>query len=193
MLEVVVGCMFSGKSEELTRRLRREEIAGKKVFAFKPAIDNRYHPDDIASHSSVKFKAKTFKNAADLVDKIEKIIEKESDNCVIGIDEVQFLDKGFASTIDGFANNGLKIIVAGLDMDYTGNPFGPMPELMAIGDKVIKLNAICVAKDENGTICGEPATRSYRIFEKNTQDIIQVGALDSYEARCRECWKRGPK
>lgn len=190
MLEVVVGCMFSGKSEELTRRLRREEIAGKRVFAFKPAIDDRYHSEDIASHSSVKFKAKTFKDTDDLISKVKELLCDQHQDCVVGIDEVQFLDKNFASFIDDVANKGTKVIVAGLDMDYLGSPFGPMPELMAIGDKLIKLNAICVAKDDSGTICGEPATRSYRIPSSDTGSVVQVGAADSYQARCRKCWNR---
>ena len=192
MLEVVVGCMFSGKSEELTRRLRREKIAGLNVVAFKPAIDNRYDSEKIASHSSMTFEAKTFKSFKDLIEKIMKIRSDNGDRFpdVIGIDEVQFLPKDVVPFIEMIVNSGSKVIVAGLDMDYLGKPFGPIPELMAIGDKVIKLSAICVAEDERGKICGEPATRSYRLAAKDTGSIVQVGAADSYQARCRKCWNK---
>jgi len=192
MLEVVVGCMFSGKSEELTRRLRRAKIAGQNVVAFKPSIDNRYDSEKIASHSSVTFEAKTFRNFDDLITKVMEIRSKNEDRFpdVIGIDEVQFLPKDFIPFVEMIVNSGSKVIVAGLDMDYLGKPFGPIPELMAIGDKVIKLSAICVAEDESGKICGEPATRSYRLAAKDTGSLVQVGAVDSYQARCRKCWNK---
>lgn len=192
MLEVVVGCMFSGKSEELTRRLRRAKIAGQNVIAFKPSIDNRYDSEKIASHSSVTFDAKTFRSFDDLITKIMEFRTKNGDRFpdVIGIDEVQFLPKDFIPFVEMIVNSGSKVIVAGLDMDYLGKPFGPIPELMAIGDKVIKLSAICVAEDESGKICGEPATRSYRLAAKDTGSIVQVGAADSYQARCRKCWNK---
>ena len=192
MLEVVVGCMFSGKSEELTRRLRRAKIAGQSVIAFKPSIDNRYESEKIASHSSVTFEAKTFRNFEDLITKVMEIRSKNGDRFpdVIGIDEVQFLPKDFVPFIEMIVNSGTKVIVAGLDMDYLGKPFGPIPELMAIGDKVIKLSAICVAEDESGKICGEPATRSYRLAAKDTGSLVQIGAVDSYQARCRKCWNK---
>ena len=192
MLEVVVGCMFSGKSEELTRRLRRAKIAGQSVIAFKPSIDNRYESEKIASHSSVTFEAKTFRNFEDLITKVMEIRSKNGDRFpdVIGIDEVQFLPKDFVPFVEMIVNSGTKVILAGLDMDYLGKPFGPIPELMAIGDKVIKLSAICVAEDEYGKICGEPATRSYRLAAKDTGSLVQVGAVDSYQARCRKCWNK---
>lgn len=191
MLEVVVGCMFSGKSEELTRRLRRARIAGLGVVAFKPSIDNRYDAENIASHSSVKFEAKTFRNLDDLINKIMKIRSENGNKFpdVIGIDEVQFLPKDIVPFVEMIVNSGSKVIVAGLDMDYLGKPFGPIPDLMAIGDKVIKLSAICVAQDD-GKICGEPATRSYRLSSKDTGNVVQVGAADSYQARCRKCWNK---
>jgi thymidine kinase len=192
MLEVVVGCMFSGKSEELTRRLRRAKIAGMNVVAFKPAADNRYDAEKIASHSSVTFDAMTFRSFDDLIAKVMKLRNQNNDKFpdVIGIDEVQFLPKDFVPFVEMIVNSGSRVILAGLDMDYLGKPFGPIPELMAIGDKVIKLSAICVAEDENGKICGEPATRSYRMASKNTGEIIQVGAAESYQARCRKCWNK---
>lgn len=192
MLEVVVGCMFSGKSEELTRRLRRAKIAGLNVVAFKPAIDNRYDSEKIASHSSATFEAKTFRSFEDLINKLMSIRKVNGDRFpdVIGIDEAQFLPKDFVAFAEMLANSGSEVIIAGLDMDYLGKPFGPIPELMAIGDKVIKLSAICVAENESGKICGEPATRSYRLAAKNTGELIQVGATDSYQARCRKCWNK---
>lgn len=192
MLEVVVGCMFSGKSEELTRRLRRAKIAGLNVVAFKPAIDSRYDAEKIASHSSATFEAKTFRNFEDLINKLMSMRQANGDRFpdVIGIDEAQFLPKDFVAFGEMLANSGSEVIIAGLDMDYLGKPFGPIPELMAIGDKVIKLSAICVAEDESGKICGEPATRSYRLAAKNTGELIQVGATDSYQARCRKCWNK---
>ena len=192
MLEVVVGCMFSGKSEELTRRLRRAKIAGLDVVAFKPSIDNRYDSEKIASHSSVTFEARTFKNFNDLIEKVMSARASNEDRFpdVIGIDEVQFLPRDLVPFIEMIVNSGTKVIVAGLDMDYLGKPFGPIPELMAIGDKVIKLSAICVAEDEGGKICGEPATRSYRLAAKDTGSLVQVGATDSYQARCRKCWSK---
>jgi len=192
MLEVVVGCMFSGKSEELARRLRRSNIAGLSVVAFKPAIDDRYDSENIASHSSVTFEARSFRSFDDLVMKIMKMRNCNGDKFpdVIGIDEAQFLPNDFTLFAEMIANSGTRVIVAGLDMDYLGKPFGPIPSLMAIGDKVIKLSAICVAEDEYGKICGEPATRSYRLKAKDTGEIVQVGAADSYQARCRKCWNK---
>ncbi len=192
MLEVIVGCMFSGKSEELTRRLRRSKIAGLDVVAFKPAIDDRYDSDKIASHSSITFNAKSFRNIDDLIRKIMKI-RSENENKfpdVIGIDEIQFLSKDIVPFVEMIVNSGSKVIVAGLDMDYLGKPFGPIPDLMAISDSVIKLSAICVAEDSSGKICGKQATHSYRIPAKNDGELIQVGAIDSYQARCRKCWNK---
>ncbi len=188
MLEVIVGCMFSGKSEELAKRLRRAKIAGKNVVAFKPAMDDRYDKTKIASHSSVTFEATTFKTFEDLVAIIGKLIENKSLPDVIGIDEVQFLPIEFSEFANTLAARGSKVIVAGLNMDYLGKPFGPIPNLMATGDKVTKLDAICVNIGKDNIICGRPATRTYRFFDKSCRAIIQVGAADSYEARCRECW-----
>lgn len=192
MLEVVVGCMFSGKSEELARRLRRAKIAGLNVVAFKPSIDNRYDAENIASHSLVTFQAKTFVSFEDLTNKLMTIRRQNLDRFpdVIGIDEVQFLPKDFITFIEMLANSGSRVIIAGLDMDYLGKPFGPIPELMSMGDEVIKLSAICVSENEHGEICGKPATRSYRLANKDTGEIVQVGAADSYQARCRKCWNK---
>ena len=191
MIEAIVGCMFSGKSEELTRRLRRAQIAGLKVIAFKPSIDGRYDANDIASHSSMRFSAKCFEDLDDLV---QILLEYRSVNGeypdVIGIDEAQFLSIDAVGKMESFANQGIRVIVAGLDMDYKGNPFGPIPGLMAVADNVTKLSAICVAKDESGKICGEAATRSYRMAQNDSGRLVQVGASDSYQARCRKCWNK---
>ena len=187
MLEVIVGCMFSGKSEELTRRLRRAEIAGMNVMALKPGLDNRYDDTNISSHSLIKFNASTFSDFKDLK---TLILANVFDPNVIGIDEVQFLPEEFSEYIEGIANSGYHVILAGLDMDYLGKPFGPVPRLMAIADSVTKLNAICVAKDDKGKICGVPATRTYRLSESNLGELIQIGAAESYQARCRKCWNK---
>jgi thymidine kinase len=185
MLEVITGCMFSGKSEELTRRLRRCEIAGMSVLAFKPAIDNRYDEKNISSHSLVKFDAITFSDFNDLKTLILADVFKRD---VIGIDEAQFLGEDFAEYIESLANTGMHIIVAGLDTDYLGRPFGSIPKLMAIADNVMKLSAICTAVNEEGKICGDKATRTYRT--EKTEELIKVGAEGSYQARCRKCWNK---
>lgn len=191
MIEVIAGCMFSGKSEELNRRLRRAEIARQTITAFKPSSDNRYHSEKIASHANSTFSAKNFKSFDHLV----KIImgEKKDQGCfpdIIAIDEVQFLPHDVVPFVEMLAYSGVRVILSGLDMDYQGRPFGPMPDLMAVADKVDKITAICIATDENGSICGKPATRSFRMPSKDTGSLVQIGAADSYQARCRECWKR---
>lgn len=191
MLEVITGCMFSGKSEELTRRLRRAKIARQSVMAFKPAIDDRYNAESIASHSSIIFSAKSFNGFEDLKSKIEaELLSSNHCTSVIGIDEVQFLPNELVVFVEGLANQDIKIIVSGLDTDYLGNPFGPMPGLLAIADSVTKLSAICVATDLAGNICGKPATKTYRFSDSSNGAIIQVGAAESYQARCRVCWRK---
>jgi len=189
MLEVIAGCMFSGKSEELTRRLRRAKIAGQSVIAFKPSIDDRYESESIASHSSIVFSAKSFGDIDDLRSKIDFCLLGGAVS-VIGIDEVQFLPYEFVEMAEGLANQDIRLIVSGLDTDYRGKPFGPMPGLMAVADSVTKLSAICVATDTLGNICGNPATRTYRLTDKDSGSIIQVGAAESYQARCRVCWRK---
>lgn len=183
--------MFSGKSEELTRRLRRAKIARQSVIAFKPSIDDRYDAESIASHSSIIFSAKSFNGFEDLKSKIEAQLSS-SNHCtsVIGIDEVQFLPDEFVVFAEEIANQDIKLIVSGLDTDYLGKPFGPMPGLMAIADSVTKLTAICVATDLSGNICGKPATKTYRFSDSSNGAIIQVGAAESYQARCRVCWRK---
>jgi thymidine kinase len=171
-IEVIVGCMFSGKTEELIRRLRRAQFAKQKVQVFKPQIDNRYSLEDVASHSSQKFPSIPVKSASEIMELLQDSTR------IVGIDEGQFFDREIVSVVTKLANRGLRVIVAGLDMDWRGEPFQPMPELMAIAEEVCKQHAICM-------ICGDPATRTQKLVKEDRQ--IQVGAADSYEARCRSC------
>lgn len=169
--------MFSGKTEELIRRIKRAQIAKQKVQLFKPVIDNRYSHNQVTSHSSLKLDAETISNP-------EEILTKLDDNTrIVGIDEAQFLSPAVLEVAHRLANRGLRVIVAGLDMDYRGLPFGPMPLLMATAEYVTKMQAIC-------TLCGNPATRTQRrIKETTNKDQILVGAEDFYEARCRRCFE----
>jgi len=169
-IEVICGSMFSGKTEELIRRLRRAQIARQKVQIFKPKIDDRYHADYVVSHSSLKISAHPIDIAADILKHLE-------DNTrVVGIDEAQFFDESVVEISQKLANRGLRVVIAGLDMDFRGVPFGPMPRLMAIAESVSKAQAIC-------TICGSPASRTQRLDASGDQ--VFVGASESYEARCR--------
>jgi thymidine kinase len=194
MIEVIAGCMFSGKSEELNRRLRRAEIARQSIAAYKPSNDDRYHSEKIASHANSTFSAKTFKDFDHLVNLI-MLDKKEKDIFpdIIAIDEVQFLPQDIVPFVEMLAYSGVRVILSGLDMDYQGRPFGPMPNLLSIADKVDKITAICIATDKNGFFCGKPATRSFRVPSQDTGSLVQIGAADSYQARCRECWKRDQK
>lgn len=194
MIEVIAGCMFSGKSEELNRRLRRAEIAGQKIAAYKPSNDDRYHSEKIASHSNSTFTARPFKSFDHLV-KMIMTSKQESDLFpdIIAIDEVQFLPNDIVPFVEMLAYSRVRVILSGLDMDYLGKPFGPMPQLMAVADRVDKISAICIATDVDKNICGKPATRSFRLPAKDTGDLVQIGAVDAYQARCRECWKRDQK
>ena len=183
-LEVITGCMFSGKTEELVRRLRRCRIAGLEVIAFKPAIDNRYHEESLASHLGSTFEAIPVENVAQM----RGLLHGQTPP-VLGFDEAQFMNPDLILYLDELANLGTQVIVAGLDLDYQGKPFGPMPHLMAIADKVTKLHAVCVAETATGEgRCGRLASRSYRIPAEDKGDQVQVGAADSYEARCRLHW-----
>ncbi len=172
-IEVVCGSMFSGKTEELIRRLRRAQIAKLKVQVFKPIIDSRYSADHIASHSSQKLLAKAVRSAQEILDSVEK------DAQVVGIDEAQFFNQDLVDVCQKLANRGLRVIVAGLDQDYRGVPFEPIPQLLAIAEYITKNNAICV-------VCGNPASRSQRIIPEG--DRVVVGAQEAYEARCRICF-----
>ncbi len=170
-LEVIVGGMYSGKTEELIRRLRRWQFAKQKVQIFKPRIDNRYSEDSLASHNQNKIEAT-------VIDRAEEILlHLTSDTKVIGIDEGQFFDASLVSVVNTLASQGVRVIVAGLDTDWRGNPFEPMPTLMAIAESVTKHHAVCM-------VCGGLASRTQRIF--NSESRVAVGSYGMYEARCRE-------
>ena len=172
-IEVIAGSMFSGKSEELIRRLRRAKIARLKVQVFKPEIDVRYSRDHIVSHSEMRHESRVARTAAEILAQVEP------DTQVVGIDEGQFFDNELVSVANTLAHRGLRVIVAGLDQDYTGRPFDPMPQLLAVAEYITKTHAICVR-------CGQPANYSQRIVEVGGR--VVVGAADAYEARCRRCF-----
>ena len=176
-IEVICGSMFSGKSEELIRRIKRAEIARLKVQVFKPRLDVRYGQDRVSSHSGVH----TGAFAVEQVREIYQLVDQYTD--VVAIDEVQFFDWAITDVCEELAEQGKRVIVAGLDMDFRGEPFGPMPLLMALAEEVDKLHAICM-------VCGSPATRTQRLIDgrpANYEDpIILVGASESYQARCRK-------
>lgn len=171
-IEVICGSMFSGKTEELIRRLKRVKFANLKVEIFKPVMDTRYHDDDIVSHDTNAIHSTP-------VDHSQKILLMAKEVDVIGIDEAQFFDPGLPNVCDDLAYQGIRVIVAGLDMDFTGKPFGQMPYLLAKADYVTKLHAICVK-------CGSIANYSYRKVPDEGQ--VMLGALDVYEPRCRKCY-----
>lgn len=173
-IEVICGSMFSGKTEELIRRLKRVKIANLKVEIFKPAIDTRYDEVKIVSHDSTAIQSTP-------VDNSQKILLMAGDVDVIGIDEAQFFDDQIANVCDELAFRGIRVIVAGLDMDYLGNPFGQMPNLLAKADYVTKLHAICQK-------CGNMANYSYRKVADEKQ--VLLGATDAYEPRCRKCYDK---
>lgn len=173
-IEVICGSMYSGKTEELIRRIRRAEYAKQKIQIFKPVIDNRYEADHIVSHSELK-------EPSQLIEKSQDILELlEPDTQVVAIDEVQFLDMNVIEISNQLANNGIRVIIAGLDMDFRGVPFGPMPQLLAIAEYIDKPKAICM-------VCGNPASRTQRLTH-NSKRVV-VGASGIYEARCRHCHK----
>ncbi|PYS48169.1 MAG: thymidine kinase [Acidobacteria bacterium] len=172
-IEVIAGSMFSGKSEELIRRLRRAKIARQRVQVFKPKIDVRYSHDHIVSHSEMRHESTTVETAAELLSKVEKETE------VVGIDEGQFFDNDLVDVANRLAARGVRVIIAGLDQDYTGKPFEPMPQLLAVAEYITKTHAICVR-------CGQPANYSQRTVEVEGQ--VVVGAGEAYEARCRRCF-----
>lgn len=170
-IEVIAGCMFSGKTEELIRRLRRAQIAKQSVKIFKPKIDVRYSENKIVSHSEQSL-------PSEVVSTAEEIYELSQDAQVIGIDEAQFYDNDLVDVCNKLADQGKRVIVAGLDQDYRGIPFEPMPNLLAVAEYITKTLAICVN-------CGNPADRTQR--KVKSHDRVLVGASDSYEARCRKC------
>ena len=177
-MELICGSMFSGKTEELIRRLRRAVIAKQKVQVFKPAIDYRYGVEKVTSHNGIDFEARPVPSAKDIVKKLEP------DTTVVAIDEVQFFDDAVVDVCDALAEDGKRVICAGLDMDFRGVPFGPMPDLMARAEEVRKLHAICV-------VCGDEASRTQRLIDNMPaaidDPVVLVGASEVYEARCRQC------
>jgi len=173
-IEVICGSMYSGKTEELIRRLRRAQIARQRVEIFKPAIDERYAKDQIVSHSMQTIPSRTIKSA-------EEILQYADEAQVIGIDEGQFLGPKLPAVAEQLANRGKRVIVAGLDQDFRGRPFDPMPELLAIAEYITKTLAICV-------VCGAPANRTYRTAQDMDERVV-VGGTELYEARCRLCFQ----
>ncbi|PYS33728.1 MAG: thymidine kinase [Acidobacteria bacterium] len=172
-IEVIVGSMFSGKSEELIRRLRRAKIARQKIQVFKPEIDSRFSDNHIVSHSEIKHESANVRTSAEIRARVEANTE------VVGIDEGQFFDNELIAISNELAERGVRVIIAGLDQDYTGKPWEPMPQLLAIAEYITKTHAICVK-------CGQPANYSQRIFE--SEERVAVGAAGMYEARCRQCF-----
>jgi thymidine kinase len=172
-IEVIVGSMFSGKSEELIRRLRRAQIARQRVQIFKPAFDTRYSDDHIVSHSELRIPSEQALSSAELASKVRVDTE------VIGVDEGQFFDAGLPAACNELAARGVRVIVAGLDQDYLGKPFEPMPQLLAIAEYITKTRAICM-------VCGNPANHTQRLVQSS--DRVLLGAMGTYEARCRRCF-----
>jgi len=172
-IEVIAGSMFSGKSEELIRRLRRAKIARQKVQVFKPDIDSRFSNNHIVSHSEMTHESSNVRTSADIRESVEPDTE------VIGIDEAQFFDNELIAVANELAERGLRVIVAGLDQDYTGKPWEPMPQLLAIAEYITKTHAICMK-------CGQPANYTQRTFE--SEERVAVGGAGMYEARCRTCF-----
>ncbi len=173
-IEVITGSMFSGKSEELIRRVRRVQIARQKVQLFKPRVDARYSSGEIVSHSEMKMPSQVVAGASEILEQVDPQTQ------VVAIDEGQFFDMSLVEVADTLASRGLRVIVAGLDQDYRGRAFEPMPQLMAVAEYVDKTLAVCM-------VCGAPANRSQRLVA--TQDRVVVGGAGKYEARCRRCFK----
>lgn len=177
IIEVVTGSMFSGKTDELIRRLRRATIARQKVQVFKPAVDSRYDEEKVTSHAGNDYDALPIESSTDLLNKLE------DDTTVVAIDEAQFFDIEIIGVAQTLADNGLRVIVAGLDTDFRSEPFGPMPVFMAKAERVDKLHAICM-------VCGEQASRTQRLVDgqpaKYDDPVVIVGASELYEARCRK-------
>ena len=175
-IEVICGPMFSGKSEELIRRLRRAMIARKRVQVFKPSLDTRFSEDEIVSHADVRMKSEVVPDAAEILSRMDWRTE------VVGVDEANFMGPGLIEVAGRLADSGKQVIVAGLDTDYMGRPFTPVPELLALAESITKTLAICVR-------CGNPAKHTQRLV--NSDDLIVVGAAGMYEARCRRCFEPG--
>jgi thymidine kinase len=175
-IEIVCGPMFSGKSEELIRRLRRARIARKRVQVFKPAIDDRYSADEIVSHGDQRMKSEPVNGAQEILQKLDWRTQ------VVGIDESNFFGPELVDIASQLADSGKQVLIAGLDTDYLGRPFPPMPDLLCLAESITKTLAICMR-------CGNPAKHTQRLVESN--DLIVVGATGMYEARCRRCFEPG--
>ena len=175
-IEVICGPMFSGKSEELIRRLRRSMIARKRVQVFKPVIDTRYSNDEIVSHGDIRMRSEVVSEPGGILSRMDWRTE------VIGIDEANFMGPGLVEVAGRLADSGKQVIIAGLDTDYMGRPFSPVPELLALAESITKTLAICMR-------CGNPAKHTQRLVDSN--DLIVVGASGMYEARCRRCFEPG--
>jgi thymidine kinase len=169
---VITGCMFSGKTEELIRRLNRARYATQRVVVFKPAVDTRYAVGDVVSHSDDRLPCRPVHHASDIAREV-------GDAQVVGIDEAQFFDRSLVGIVERLADDGRRVVVAGLDQDFRGQPFEPMPELMAVAEYVTKTLAVCM-------VCGAPANRSQRLVPRDTRVVL--GASEVYEARCRLHW-----
>jgi thymidine kinase len=176
-IEVIVGSMFSGKTEELIRRLRRAEYARMSTEIFKPSIDTRYSEEDVVSHDEKSIRSTPVESAQNIL-----ILASEVD--VVGIDEAQFFDQGLVNVCNELANQGARVVVAGLDMDFMGNPFGPIPALMATAEHVTKIHAICVR-------CGNLANHSHR--KTKSKKLVVLGETDEYEPLCRTCFNKAIK
>ncbi len=189
-VEVICGPMFSGKTEELIRRLRRAQIARQGVIVVKPKIDDRYDAADVVSHSSLRIKSVPLEKSA----QIEPALREHGARInVVGIDEAQFFDEGLVEVVERLADRGVRVVVAGLDQDYLGRPFGPMPRLLCTAEVVTKQLSVCM-------VCGGPASKSQRVHPEGarlsrmgpvTAEQVLVGGGDSYEARCRSCYVQG--
>lgn len=171
-IEVICGSMFSGKTEELIRRIKRTQFANQKMILFKPEIDNRYSDGDVVSHQGNAHKAILINNSSEIL----KLVSNEK---IVAIDEAQFFDEGIVDVCTELASRGIRVICAGLDMDFLGNPFGPMPKLLSIAEYVTKVHAICLS-------CGNLAQFSHRTSKESAQ--VLVGAIEKYEPLCRSCY-----
>lgn len=180
-IECICGSMFSGKSEELLRRIKRGVIAKQKVLLFKPSIDNRYDENRVSTHNGNSYDSISIEKSSDILNFV-----KDTKYDIIGIDEIQFFDNDIVKIINKLADDGIRVIVAGLDMDFKAEPFHPMPEIMAISEMVTKLHAVC-------NKCGKEASRSQRLINgkpaKYDDPVVVIGASESYEARCRHCYE----
>jgi thymidine kinase len=175
-IEAICGPMFSGKSEELMRRLRRAKIARKRLQVFKPSIDTRYSADEIVSHGQVRMRSEPVATARDILDRLDARTQ------VVGVDEANFFGQDLAEVATQLADQGKQVVIAGLDTDYMGRPFPPMPDLLTLAESITKTLAICMR-------CGNPAKHTQRLVESD--DLIVVGAAGMYEARCRRCFEPG--